>query len=84
MSAESARVAELAIRVAASLAVIAIGAIMLARGAANATRHAKSLPSAGTRDDEGAVGRPFLTVVLFCWPGWAVVAVGLVMACRNV
>ena len=66
------------------IALVAIGALMLARGAANATRYAKSLPNAGPREDDGTVGRPFLAVALFCWPGWAVIAVGLVMACRNV
>ncbi|MCP2082230.1 UNVERIFIED_ORG: hypothetical protein J2W74_003416 [Methylorubrum zatmanii] len=82
MSPESAQLVEVAIRISASLALIALGSLMVAKGTASATRYVKAVPGGGAQDDENSGSRP-LTVCLFCLPGWAVTFLGIIMTCRN-
>lgn len=73
MSAEWGKVLEFAIRVGASLSLMLLGALLLARGASGAIRFAKALPVVS---GQGHGGSHYVALVLFSFPGIAVLVFG--------
>lgn len=84
MSLEAARLVELAIRIAASLALIAIGSFILTKGTEHAIKQIKSTPSGGALTGKRAGILSFLMTLLYYLPGWSVIILGIITSYRTI